>query len=160
MRDISIHRSNSSLRTQSAEILLSMPAHEFSPAAPDPNRIKVHSIVDPATGLIRVIEARQAAELEEFFNAELIRSNDPAVDFVVNTGKNMGKRVDLLLGSMPDTFFSGQFARIKEQIVRHLGKADFVPLDLRGLSASNVAEVERFVRTLIEADQQRVILIR
>ena len=132
-----------------------MPVREFTPAAPDANRVQAHSVTDPTNGSVRMMEARQAAELEQFFNAELERSTNTHVDLVVSTGENAGMTV-----AMPDKFFRGQFARMTVQLGLHLVNADFVPLDLRGLSAANVEKVEQFVRSLPESEKDRVIFIR
>jgi hypothetical protein len=102
-----------------------------------------------------MMEARRAAELEQFFDAELERSANTQVDLVVSTGENVGMTV-----ASPDKFFRGQFERLTVQLGLHLVNADFVPLDLRGLTAANVEKVEQFVRSLPESEKDRVIFIR
>jgi hypothetical protein len=132
-----------------------MPVREFKPVVPDAARVQAHSVIDPMNGSVRLTEAQKAAELEQFFGAQLERSVNTLVDLVVNTGENVGMTV-----ALPDKFYRGQFERLTVQLALHLINADFVPLDLRGLSASNVEKVEQFVRGLPPADNDRVIFIR
>jgi hypothetical protein len=80
-------------------------------------------------------EAAAAAQLEGFIGGTMSFSPKvKEVDYIVDTGPNAGRTVDFMLTDMPDVAFDKQWVNIRDEIGRHLQKADIVPIDLRLLS--------------------------
>ncbi len=87
----------------------------------------------------------------------LIQSADEAVDYINPVTK---KTYDAMLGPRAYQNWSTQRENVFAQIKKHLIKANFVAIDLKGASKAQIKEIEQYVSTLPEADQARIIYVR
>jgi uncharacterized protein YukE len=112
--------------------------------SPDPKieERRVHDLgMDPATGKFRPGEAETALRIERERGVTLTRA--PAgsrADWVDEAGRSYDA-----VGNFPPQFFDQQWPQFKYQIERHLGKADFVPVDVSRFTPAQIARVETFI---------------
>jgi RHS repeat-associated protein len=101
---------------------------------------------DPATGQFNADEAATAQRIQQQLGISLTRSPDPGVDWVGPGGETY----DAVLSTLKSPYFDDQWqsGNIQTQILQHLAKADYVPVDVSGLSPSQAAQVQQYVDTL------------
>jgi hypothetical protein len=107
--------------------------------------------MDPATSRFRPGEKETAMRIQDQTGVKLTRA--PRGKLYDWEGAD-GKTYDAV-GNFPARIFDGQWEHLKEVIVDHLGKADFVPVDVSQFTAEQVAEVQHFV----EQYNPRVFLV-
>lgn len=139
-----------------------------STGAVDLNEFERLNVVDPDVGRMRPGEAGAATELQHYFGGKLGRSPEGVSgDFVVLSGPQSGKTVDLML--TPDTalqadrinqFFERNLSGFASTLELHLQKADFVPMDTRFLTEHNRQLLEGLVSSLPAEQQDKIIFIR
>ncbi|MQA81051.1 MAG: hypothetical protein GEV10_21640 [Streptosporangiales bacterium] len=96
---------------------------------------------DPAVKKFRPAEAETALRIEETAGVTLERS--PAAkgpDWVDSAGKTYDS-----VGNFPGKYFDKQWPNLQKQIVGHLDKADFVPIDVAKFTPEQVATIKAFI---------------
>lgn len=97
--------------------------------------------MDPATGKFRPAEAETAVRIERERGVTLTRA--PAgsrADWIDESGRSYDA-----VGNFPPQFFDQQWPQFSYQIERHLGKADYVPVDVSRFTPEQVARIEIFI---------------
>jgi len=59
-----------------------------------------------------------------------------------------GNTYDAVGSSLPPQHFDSQWANVQSQIIKHQGKADFVPVDVGRLTRAQQETVDQFVTSL------------
>ena len=112
--------------------------------APDPklDEQRVHDLgMDPATGKFRPTEADTAVRIEQERAVTLKRA--PAgsrADWIDESGRSYDA-----VGNFPPQFFDQQWPQFSFQMERHLGKADYVPVDVSRFTPEQIARIESFI---------------
>ncbi|MET8234240.1 WXG100 family type VII secretion target [Micromonospora sp. NPDC005298] len=116
--------------------------HETPAAPPSPDRQRTHDLgMDPATGKFRPGEAETAVRLERELGVTLTRAPvESSADWVDEAGRTYDA-----VGNFPAQFFDRQWPQLQYQIVRHLDKADLVPVDVSKFTPPQVAQLEQFI---------------
>jgi hypothetical protein len=110
---------------------------------------------DPAVAQFRENEARTAIEIENLRGVRLQRSPEGAgPDWVGSDGKTYDA-----LGPVPSRFFERQWAQLRYRVTQHLAKADYVPIDVSGLSEQQVATVRQYLTDNAGQLDGRVFLV-
>ncbi|MGC0858017.1 hemagglutinin repeat-containing protein [Pantoea agglomerans] len=126
-------------------------------------------------------EAAAAARLETAIG-KLDRitnsSTDKNADFIITSGPNAGKTVDLMYTTknlsqkeidginkfyeknMTTSKSPGDIPHGQDQILQHLKKADLVPVDFSVLTQKNQAIFMDFIKTLPKSQQDKIIIMR
>lgn len=126
-------------------------------------------------------EAAAAARLETAIG-KLDRitnsSTDKNADFIITSGPNAGKTVDLMYTTknlsqkeidginkfyeknMTTSKSPGDIPHGQDQILQHLKKADLVPVDFSVLTQKNQAIFMDFTKTLPKSQQDKIIIMR
>jgi len=139
------------------------------------------NIKDPASGKFHPGEASAAAQLESLMGGTLDRapsvSSGKSPDFHFVGGPYLGKSIDLMytlddftsfaMTGMNQTFTKKQSAKVLN-IIQHLKKADYVVMDTRYLTSSNVEQLISYINKAIidpasgltSADLGRIILLK
>jgi hypothetical protein len=122
------------------------PNHPEAPATlPKDPKIEEQRVrdlgMDPATRRFRPAEAETAVRIEQERGVTLTRAPaGHACDWLDETGRSYDA-----VGNFPPQFFDQQWPRFSEQIVLHLNKADYVPVDVSKFSPEQVVRIEQFV---------------
>lgn len=98
--------------------------------------------MDPATGKFRPGEAETGLRIESERGVQLSRS--PAAkgpDWVGSDGKTYDA-----VGNFPSQYFDQQWPNLQSRITEHLGKADYVPVDVSTFTPSQIAQVKAFIQ--------------
>ena len=99
---------------------------------------------DPATGQFRPAEAQTGARIENETGVALERSPEAkGPDWKGSDGKTYDA-----VGNFPAKYFDSQWSNLQQRIMDHLGKADYVPVDVSQFSPGQIAQVERFIEPL------------
>lgn len=103
---------------------------------------RVHDLgMDPATKRFRPGEAETAVRIETERGVTLARAPEGhSADWIDQAGKSYDA-----VGNFPPQFFDRQWPRLSEQIVLHLNKADYVPVDVSTFAPDQVARIEQFI---------------
>uniref|UniRef100_UPI002FE18541 VENN motif pre-toxin domain-containing protein n=1 Tax=Providencia huaxiensis TaxID=2027290 RepID=UPI002FE18541 len=127
-------------------------------------------------------EAAAAARLETSLG-QMDRLPEGAVgtanaDFIITTGPNKGKTVDLMYTTknlkqaeidginkfyeknMTVSKEAGKLPPGQDQIIKHLNKADIVPVDFSVLTPKNQQIFMNYVKTLPKSQQDKIIILR
>ena len=100
--------------------------------------------MDPARGGTFIqSEYETALRIEAERGVKLTRSMDASVDWVDQNGKTYDA-----VGPFPAQYFDQEWPNLQGQIVRHLGKADYIPVDVSQFTSAQVAEVQQFIAPL------------
>ena len=97
--------------------------------------------MDPATGKFRPNEADTAVRIEQERGVTLTRA--PAgsrADWIDESGRSYDA-----VGNFPPQFFDQQWPQFSFQMERHLGKADYVPVDVSRFTPEQISRIERFI---------------
>ncbi|TNH24927.1 WXG100 family type VII secretion target [Micromonospora orduensis] len=118
------------------------PRRETPAASPRTEQQRIHDLgMDPATGKFRPGEAETAVRLEQELGVRLTRAPvESSADWV-----DEAERTYDAVGNFPAQFFDRQWPRLQYQIVRHLEKADLVPVDVSTFTPAQVAQLEQFI---------------
>ncbi|WP_338404775.1 DUF6862 domain-containing protein, partial [Pantoea agglomerans] len=105
-------------------------------------------------------------------------SLDKNADFIITSGPNAGKTVDLMYTTknlsqkeidginkfyeknMTTSKSPGDIPHGQDQILQHLKKADLVPVDFSVLTQKNQAIFMDFIKTLPKSQQDKIIIMR
>jgi hypothetical protein len=109
---------------------------------PTPEEKRIHDLgQDPATGGHRPSESDTAARLETARGVTLTRAPaGSSADWVDENGTSYDA-----VGNFPPEFFDRQWPQLQHQIVRHLDKADLVPVDVSRFEPGQAAQVRQFI---------------
>lgn len=97
---------------------------------------------DPATGQIRQSEVDPGQRIEQETDVHLERSPDQQGPDWVDPAT--GETYDAV-GNFDSQYFDKQWPNLQDQIVSHLDKADWVPVDVSRFSQSQVELVKQFI---------------
>ena len=144
------------------------------------NRLNVLDV--NGNGKLNPAEAAAAARLETVLGKmerpAVSNSNAKSPDFIVVSGPNTGKTVDIMYATKnlsqkeidgTNSFFEknmtvpkkpGDLPPGKEQILEHLNKADVVPVDFSVLTPKNQKIFIDYIRTLPEFQRDKIIIMR
>ncbi|MDG4757444.1 hypothetical protein [Micromonospora sp. WMMD710] len=113
-----------------------------TPTSPRTEQQRIHDLgMDPATGTFRPGEAETAVRLEQELGVTLTRAPvESSADWV-----DEAERTYDAVGNFPAQFFDRQWPQLQYQIVRHLDKADLVPVDVSKFTSEQVARLEQFI---------------
>lgn len=108
---------------------------------------------DPARGGVFVpAESQTALRIEHELGVNLSRAEaGQSFDWVDSTGRSYDA-----LGNFPSKFFNAQWDNLQAQIVRHLEKAEIVPVDVSQFDATQRQMVREFVEGL---DSRNVMIV-
>uniref|UniRef100_UPI000A9496F5 hypothetical protein n=2 Tax=unclassified Gilliamella TaxID=2685620 RepID=UPI000A9496F5 len=129
------------------------------------------------SGKLKPAEAAAAAQLEpvlgkmERYTPPKGATQGESPDFVITSGPNKGKTVDALYTTDKlsqkeidglNKFYEKNMntGKGKEIIDKHLGKADFVPVDFRVLTPSNQKIFIDYIKTLPKSQRNKIIIMR
>lgn len=99
---------------------------------------------DPATSQFRPAEAQTGARIENETGVSLERSSEAkGPDWKGSDGKTYDA-----VGNFPAKYFDSQWGNLQQRIIDHLGKADYVPVDVSQFSPEQIAQVEKFIEPL------------
>jgi hypothetical protein len=97
--------------------------------------------MDPATKRFRPDEADTAVRIELERDVTLTRAPDGhSADWLDEAGKSYDA-----VGNFPPQYFERQWPRFSEQIELHLGKADYVPVDVSRFAPEQIARIDQFI---------------
>jgi uncharacterized protein YoxC len=100
--------------------------------------------MDPETGAYRPNEAATASSVETQRGVALTRApKGSGVDWVGSDGKTYDA-----VGPFESQYFDKQWSQFQYQISRHLGKADYVPVDVSKFTPEQIAKVKEFIGPL------------
>jgi hypothetical protein len=99
--------------------------------------------LDQATGTFRRAEMETALRIEAERAVVLSRSTGTSEDWF-----DQYRRSYDAVGNFPAQFFDAQWPTLQNQIVTHLAKARFVPVDVSQFSPAQVATVKSFIEPL------------
>lgn len=100
--------------------------------------------MDPATKQFRPSEAETAGRVEAARGVTLSRSPDPnGPDWMGSDGKTYDA-----VGNFDGKYFDQQWQNLQNQIIKHLGKANYVPVDVARFTPEQIAKVEQFIGPL------------
>ena len=97
-----------------------------------------------ANGQFRRWEVDTALRVQTREGVQLTRHTDASVDWV----DEFGRTYDAVGSSLPSAHFDRQWDNVQDQIRRHAGKADFVPVDVARLTRPQQETVRQFVEGL------------
>jgi hypothetical protein len=98
--------------------------------------------MDPATGQFRQGEAETASRIENQTGVHLERSPDAnGPDWKGSDGKTYDA-----VGNFPGKYFDQQWPNLQARITDHLGKADYVPVDVSQFSPEQIAQVQQYIQ--------------
>ena len=109
--------------------------------------VRSGSWVDTAIGGVarfRPGEAQTAVRIEQALGITLRRApKGSSYDWLDDAGHTYDA-----VGNFPSQFFDKQWqrGRFQDQIIRHIGKADFVPIDVSQFTPAQVNQIEAFVK--------------
>ncbi len=98
--------------------------------------------MDPATGAFRQGEYNTAIRVQQERGVVLQRSPNPSLDWVDDAGKTYDA-----VGNFNAKFFDQQWPNLQTRILDHM-EADFVPVDVSGFTAEQIAKVQQFIAPL------------
>jgi uncharacterized protein YukE len=118
------------------------PGTPAPPKDPKLEEQRVHNLgMDPATKRFRPGEAKTAVRIETERGVTLTRAPDGhSADWIDDAGKSYDA-----VGNFPPQFFDRQWPRLSEQIVLHLNKADYVPVDASTFTPEQLARIDQFI---------------
>jgi filamentous hemagglutinin len=125
--------------------------------------------IDVNRNRLRPGEAGAATELENYLGETLERVTDSATkgDFVITTGEDAGKTVDLMLtpNSVQEAYKTNEFFvknadGFMNSLIEHIGKADIVCLDTRFLTEANQSILMDMLGKLTPEQRAQIILIK
>jgi CdiA C-terminal tRNase domain len=100
--------------------------------------------MDPATKGFRQSEAETGARVEDERGVTLSRSPEAkGPDWVGSDGKTYDS-----VGNFDGKYFDRQWGNLQDQIVKHLDKADYVPVDISKFTPEQIAKVKEFIGPL------------
>ena len=98
--------------------------------------------MDPATGQFRQTEAETASRIENETGVRLQRSPDAkGPDWKGSDAKTYDA-----VGNFPGKYFDQQWPNLQARIADHLGKADYVPVDVSQFSPEQIAQVQQYIQ--------------
>ena len=126
---------------------------------------------DPAQKKISLHEGLAAIELERTFGWSLERvehtqiKGEKNADLFFSDGPFKGKTIDFMWTNSKsfegiNQYFQFNLSRNRNQLMWHLGKADFIPLDYRSLIPENQKIVDGWIRGLTPDQQRKILIIR
>jgi hypothetical protein len=101
--------------------------------------------MDPDVGRFRPAEAETGLRIENETGVTLERLPGDSPGDWRDTAT--GKTYDAV-GNFDGKFFDKQWANLKEQILKHLDKADFVPIDVSKFTPEQTQKVKLFLEGL------------
>jgi hypothetical protein len=106
---------------------------------------RVHALGwDPAQEKFRPNEAQTAIRIENETGVRLERAPDAwGPDWIGSDGKTYDA-----VGPLPAEHFDQQWDNFQERIMDHLGKADYVPVDVSQFTPEQTAQVQEFIEPL------------
>lgn len=121
---------------------------------------------DPAVGKNRPGEALAALETQGKLGMMERAPAGSRADFVVTSGANKGKTVDLMFTpnsttevSKMNEHFAKNWDKTAASITEHMGKADFVVMDFRSLSTENRVQVLTYLKDNFSEEQLKKVKI-
>ncbi|XTQ96461.1 hemagglutinin repeat-containing protein [Xanthomonas sacchari] len=124
---------------------------------------------DPDKAKLALHEGEAAVQLENTFGGTLTRV-EPTLgeknpDFVFTSGPYSGKTVDFMWtdssrSGKTNQFFEKNYKANYEQLVKHLEKADIVPLDYRNLTPKNQEIVNAWIEKFSQSQKDKILIIR
>jgi hypothetical protein len=100
--------------------------------------------MDPATKGFRQSEADTGLRVEQERGMTLSRSPDASgPDWIGSDGKTYDA-----VGNFDGKYFDQQWQNLQNQIVKHLDKADYVPVDVSQFTPAQIAQVKQFIGPL------------
>lgn len=124
---------------------------------------------DPDTKKINLHEGQTAVQLENTFGSTLKRveptPGQKNPDFIFVDGPYAGKTVDFMWTDQSrsvqlNKFFSVNAERNLDQLVRHMEKADIVPLDYRNLTIENQNIINGWVERFSQEQKAKLLILR
>jgi len=98
--------------------------------------------MDPATGRFRPGEADTGIRIENERGVQLSRSPQAkGPDWIGSDGKTYDA-----VGNFPSQYFDQQWPNLQSKIADHLGKADYIPVDVSEFTPSQIAQVKAFIQ--------------
>ena len=114
------------------------------PDNPEPGTPEYDLGWDPAVQRFRPPEYRTAARVMDDYDVTLTRAEPgQAFDWVDEAGRSYDA-----VGGFPGRFLDQQWDSFTGQIVRHLDKADLIPVDVSGFSPEQIVQVQEFIAPL------------
>ena len=115
---------------------------------------KIELGTDPATKAFRAGEAETGSLLESYLGRTLSRHPTGAADWIDRAGRTYDA-----VGPIPSKHFN--FQEVSRQIFQHLTTkgADYVPIDLSGLTTAQTARIRDYVSGLPSSLANKVILL-
>ena len=105
---------------------------------------RVHDLgVDPARKEHLPHESETATRVEDAHGVTLERSPKPKGPDWIDPAT--GKTYDAVGSGMDGQYFDKQWPQLQHRIQGHLGKADFVPVDVAKFAPDQIAKVEKFI---------------
>lgn len=116
-----------------------------APIDPDVEAARVHALgIDPAQGgKFNPNEAATAARIEEHLGVTLDRNSDGYVDW--EDRSTAPPTTYDAVGPFDGQYFERSWPNLQKQIVKHLGYADMVPVDVSGFTPAQTAVVRQFI---------------
>ncbi|HFC8552181.1 TPA: hypothetical protein ACFRHD_002217, partial [Neisseria lactamica] len=138
------------------------------------NAFKRLNVIDDAVRKFAPAEAATAAQLEKYLGRmERISgvSNGKSADFIIINGANKGKTVDMMyttknltdqqINKMNQFYKKNMESGVeKTNILKHLEKADIVPMDIRFFTFENRLILLNHIKTLPKNLQRKIIIVR
>lgn len=98
--------------------------------------------MDPATGQYRPGEAETGLRVEQQRGVTLSRyPESEGPDWIGSDGKTYDA-----VGNFPGKFFDQQWDQLKFRIEQHVGKADYVPVDVSQFAPEQIARVREYIQ--------------
>ncbi|HFC6391333.1 TPA: hypothetical protein ACFNM3_002120 [Neisseria lactamica] len=144
------------------------------PTVTNLNAFKRLNVIDDAVRKFAPAEAATAAQLEKYLGRmERISgvSNGKSADFIIINGANKGKTVDMMyttknltdqqINKMNQFYKKNMESGVeKTNILKHLEKADIVPMDIRFFTFENRLILLNHIKTLPKNLQRKIIIVR
>jgi hypothetical protein len=137
---------------------------------PSTNTARIEELAkDLDTQKIALHEGQVAVQLENTFGSTLERVKPtlgkPNPDFVFVDGPYVGKTVDFMWTDSSrsgplNKFFVNNAKTNYDQLIKHIEKADIVPLDFRNLTIENQGLVKGWIDSLPSVSKDKIIILR
>ncbi|WP_456022333.1 hemagglutinin repeat-containing protein [Pseudomonas protegens] len=137
---------------------------------PSTNTARIEELAkDLDTQKIALHEGQVAVQLENTFGSTLERVKPtlgkPNPDFVFVDGPYVGKTVDFMWTDSSrsgplNKFFVNNAKTNYDQLIKHIEKADIVPLDFRNLTIENQGLVKSWIDSLPSVSKDKIIILR
>ncbi|RRW52127.1 hemagglutinin repeat-containing protein [Pseudomonas moraviensis] len=137
---------------------------------PSTNTARIEELAkDLDTQKVALHEGQAAVQLENTFGSTLERVKPtlgkPNPDFVFVDGPYVGKTVDFMWTDSSrsgplNKFFVNNAKTNYDQLIKHIEKADIVPLDFRNLTFENQALVKSWIDNLPSVSKDKIIILR